>query len=150
MFQDVDPSFYNLPTIEPSTGATGPIDHPFDPNYAQNQNRPLDHPSPPNGQNQSRPTVDLGYEKVPNRGRGVHIGIFDRLQPSGERLVELFKVKSAFGEIFYPETGQVSVNGVQHTYIKKMISPGSPIHQEIALTHQNDIGIWTTAFKRDH
>ena len=107
MFKDVGPSpSHLLSTLVPSTGATRPLNHPF----------------PPNGQNQKRATVDamwffsfsswrkrkkmtsackkkshgmqLEYKIIPNTVQGAHVAIYDRLQPSGERLVELFRTTS--------------------------------------------------------
>ena len=133
-FKEVGPSLSDLPsTIEPPTGATGPPHHPF----------------PPNG----RSTVDLGYKRIWDPMLGTHVAIYDRLQPSGQRLVDLFRklaIKSNAQEPTsggQPTTGQVHANGVQHTYIKRLASAQNQFHRETTLFSTSDKGIWAKALK---
>lgn len=65
-FKEVDSScFFKQPTVEPPSGATGPLDHPFPSNTIN------DVPDP-----RGRITVDLGCKRV----GGGRVAIFDRLQ----------------------------------------------------------------------
>lgn len=98
--------------------------------------------------NDDRPVVNLKYQIMPNMVRGTHVAIYDSLQPSGERLQGLFG--SYLRNTIQPPTGRVVINGVEHTYIKKYITPDSNLHKETTLPNSNDRGIWAKAYRENH
>lgn len=98
-------------------------------------------------QKQIRPTVDLGYVTVPNMVTGHHIGIFDRLQPSGERMRSLFS--PTLPNSISP-TGQIGINGTNYTYLKKNVSADSSLHVEVPAPDSDGRGIWARAPSQNH
>ena len=59
------------------------------------------------------------------------------MQPSGETLAELFRALPSEYQGSEPTTGQVEVNGVQHTLVKKTVSNNSQLHKETTLPNTN-------------
>lgn len=134
--------FFN-PPLEPSTSATGPVDHPFPSNSI---NDIPDQRSSPKDQYQGPPTVDLWYEILWNQPRGsqgrVRVAIFDRLEPSGQRLSWLFTA-----EPFHPwdklhPTEQMVVKGELRTCVIRELM------QEASVPGTNQRGVWVGAFPK--
>lgn len=145
-FKEVDSScFFKLPTLDPPSRATGPIDHPFPSNSINDVPDPR--PSP-NDQNQGRPTVDLGYEILSDQARGsqgkLRVAIFDWLQPSGKRLSELFTGKPYLYYEPTHATEQMVVKGQPRACVIKELM------QETTLPGTNQRGVWVNAFPQNN
>ena len=106
-------------------------------------------PEPGHASNDNRPIVDLKYTMVSNMVKGSHVAIYDNLQPSGERLKNLFTTKLAAWEHTQPPMDEVEINGVKYTYIKKKIMPSSELYKETTLENTNERGIWARAFHQN-
>ena len=143
-FKEVD-SFFKLPTLEPPSAATGPLDHPFPSNTI---NDVPDHRSSPNGQNQGHPTVNLGYEILQDQARGsqgkLRVAIFDWLEPSGKRLSELFTAKPYLYYEPTHATEQMVVKGQPRACVIKELM------EETTLRGTNERGVWVNAFPQNN
>ena len=145
-FEEVDSScLHKQPTLEPPSGATGPVDHPF---HSNTINDVPDHRSSPNGQNQGHPTVNLGYEILWDQAKGsqgkVRVAIFDWLQPSGKRLSELFTAKPYL--YYEPQrvTEEMLVQGQPRVCVIKELMAHT------TLPGTNERGVWVNAFPKNN
>lgn len=139
-FKEVDSTCFFDP-LEPSTSATGPIDNPFPSNSINDVPDPR---SSPNDQNQGRPTVNLGYEILSDQARGSQgrrrVAIFDWLQPSGNRLSELFTAKPYLYYEPTHATEQMVVKGQPRVCVIKELM------EQTTLPGSNERGVWVNAF----
>ena len=145
-FKEVDPSsFFKLPTLEPPSGTTGPLDHPFPSNTINDVPDPR---SSPNGQNQGHPTVNLGYEILSGQARGgrgrLRVAIFDWSQPSGKRLSELFTAKPYLYYEPTHATEQMVVKGQPRACVIKYLI------EEVTQPGTNNRGVWVNAYPQNN
>ena len=103
--------------------------------------------------NENRPIVDLRYVMVKNTVKGSHVAIYDSLQPSGERLNNIFTTfPPKFGGP-QPPLDEVQINGVKYTYVKKFPpkeGSTSELYKETTLQNTNEKGVWAKAFHQEH
>ena len=138
-------SFFKLQTLEPPSGATGPLDHPFPSNTINDVPDPR---SSPNGQNQGPPTVNLGYEILSGQARGsqgkLRVAIFDWSQSSGKRLSELFTAKPYLHYEPTHATEQMVVKGQPRACVIKELMEKTTLHGS------NEGGVWVNAFPKNN
>ena len=90
--------------------------------------------------NDNRPIVNLKYIMVRNMVKGSHVAIYDSLQPSGERLQNIFTTFPAKFDGPQPPLDEVQINGVKYTYVKKLPpkeGSTSELYKETTLANTN-------------